>query len=597
MPEPFGRPFLCGLCALWLTSSEPTLAIAQGQSLVRGDVVLADDRTPAPGVIVEVTDATNALVVRSLTTIRGTFSITLPRSGRYGARVLRIGFRPTIVAAFDVSAGAPNTLHIVLTSEPIHLAEVRVAGEDACRIRADSGKLVAQVWEETRKALASTQLSEFGQQLSAAGLSYRSMLDVAGNVVHWQSYSVIRTAGARPFMSPPADSLARFGYASTDTGGTINYYGPDAVALISDDFAAGHCFRLFPGPAEHPAWIGVAFRPVRDRRGITDIAGTFWVDRTSAELRYLDYRYTNVPVAVERLGAGGRIEFLRLSSGDWLTNRWNIRAPSIIDRRTVTQDVRSPRGQRESRSQVITTPGLNISGGEALSVERDGEELYRNKGVSWNAVLTSRGEVGSTDATIEFPTNGYFAPADSSGRVHLDHVQPGTHLALLSTWAMRTAGLPAQRRTIEITADSLDIESLFRLPTDEELLVERCGSDAAARQGALLVGTLADSRHAPIESDTLFVRWLSDAARAGVTADRWRADSLRLVAGDPPRENADGWVVTGSFGRWYLCGVPRSATVRVTSEPARAKATLLLQVHVGPTDKIVGLELTSTRTP
>lgn len=599
---------LCALCALWLAVSTPVTALAQGQPLVRGDVVLADDRTPASGAIVEVTDTLHALVARALTTDRGTFSIALPRNGRYGARVLRIGFRPTVVPPFEVAPGEPRSLHIVLTSEPIRLGEVRVAGEDACRIRADSGQLVAQVWEETRKALTSTRLGQPGGHLTASGLSYRSVRDIAGRVVLWQSLTPLTTVGARPFVSASVDSLARLGYATVDAGGTLNYYGPDADALISDEFAAAHCFRLLPPPHERPAWIGVGFRPVRDRKGITDIAGTFWVDRSSAELRLLEYLYTNVPPAVERSHAGGRIEFVRLASGDWLTNRWTIRAPSAVERRSVVRDVPAARGPRPQRMEEVVVSAVNVAGGEALSVERGGEELYHGWGIAWDAVLASRaGAAGAAEATVEFPDAGYFAAADSAGRVHLDHVEPGRHAVLISTWAMRALGLDALRRTIEIavpqrpamasiTARPAALDTLA-LPTDEQLLVDRCGKDAVARGRALVVGTLEDEQHAPIEFDTLFVRWIADAARDGAAGRQWLVDSVRLSGGEPPREKAAGWLVIGSFGRWYVCGVPRSSTVRLTLERSGGRATLVHEEHIGPSVALVALPLTSTRLP
>jgi hypothetical protein len=575
--------------------------LAQGQAVIRGDVVLADGATPAAGVIVEVTDSVNALVVRALTGDRGTFSVRLPRAGSYGARVLRIGFRPTLVPAFGVASGETKTLHIVLNSEPVRLAEVRVAGEDACRIRADSGKLVAQVWEETRKALASAQLSATGERLVTTALSYRSTRGITGDAVLWQSFSTLRTATARPFVSPPAASLAAIGYATPGVSGRLDYYGPDAEALISDEFAAGHCFRLLPPPRERAGWVGVAFRPVRDRRGVSDIAGTFWVDRNTAELRLLEYRYTNVPVAVERAGSGGRIEFLRLASGDWLLNRWNIRAPHMIVQRTVATEETRVRGRiavQVPREGTLGTLALSVSGGEVLSVERDGDELYRGGAVSWDAVLASRREdAGSADATIEFPETGYFAVADSAGRVHLDHLQPGRYDALISTWATRVLDLPAVRHTIEIGATTRAVPDSLALATDDRLLADRCGKDAVARGRSVLFGTLVDDRRSPVEGDTLQVRWISDAGRAAGASQRWEDDSLRLAEGVPPRTEAVGGAVTGGFGRWFVCGVPRSATIRVSSEPAGGRAALLLQFHVGPRDRLAGVELTSVRAP
>src|SRR5690349_12487393 len=72
-----------------------------GAQTVRG-VVLYPDSAKAAGVIVIATDARGATAAQSLTSESGRYDLRLPGAGRYDVRVLRIGFRPTIVPAFDI---------------------------------------------------------------------------------------------------------------------------------------------------------------------------------------------------------------------------------------------------------------------------------------------------------------------------------------------------------------------------------------------------------------------------------------------------------------------------------------------------------------
>src|SRR5207245_343222 len=108
----------------------------------------------------------------------------------------------------------------------------------------------------------------------------------------------------RAFRSLPAAVLASDGYVVSDSSG-VTFYAPDADVLLSDSFVNGHCFRFEPAPKDAKNLIGVSFEPASDRRGMRDIEGTLWLDQRSAELEFLDFRYTNLPAAAQSTGAGG----------------------------------------------------------------------------------------------------------------------------------------------------------------------------------------------------------------------------------------------------------------------------------------------------
>jgi len=112
----------------------------------------------------------------------------------------------------------------------------------------------------------------------------------------------------------------------TDTANVAHYYGPDARELLSSEFETDHCFTLVAGGGPGSALIGLAFRPVRNR-GVPEIEGTLWIDKTTLELRSLEFQYVNAHFPDEVRGVGGRLEFERVQSGAWYPRYWMLRMP------------------------------------------------------------------------------------------------------------------------------------------------------------------------------------------------------------------------------------------------------------------------------
>ncbi|MFI5245241.1 MAG: carboxypeptidase-like regulatory domain-containing protein [Gemmatimonadales bacterium] len=337
---------------------------------VRGIVTLPDS-SRAAGVIVVASDAKGTVAARALTGESGGYELRLPGAGRYEVRVLRIGFRPTVVPAFEIGAGESRTMPVVLRGEAIVLSAIRVQGQNVCRVRQDSGQAVARLWEEARKAITATQLSQTGPRLTVKWTMYERNTDMTGTQVLTNSTNSYSAAAMRAFVSLPPDSLAKVGYMSEDDSGTV-YRAPDAEALLSDAFASLHCFRAEPPARDKGDWVGIGFRPAKDRADLVDIEGTLWLDRTSFELRQLEFRYTNLPLDYSHVKAGGSVEFLRLSTGSWLVSRWQLRMPRA-SRKLVQHYSVDLRGRDEYQTVV---EGLQLTGGEVTAVTRGVEVLF-----------------------------------------------------------------------------------------------------------------------------------------------------------------------------------------------------------------------------
>ena len=534
-------------------------------------MLFADSATRAPGVLVEARNSTGDLAGRALTDATGRFTIVVQRGGAYEVRALRIGFRPTIASgSATAQAEAATRLRIVLGSVQVSLATVRVRADDECRVRADSGQLVAQVWEMARTALASAQASEDDQRIRATGLVYKAWRETSGQGSQWQEFSINDALTARPFVSAPAEQLAREGYSSGDSTGAT-FVGPDPEALISDAFAGAHCFQLSASDAANPGTIGVRFRPVRDRRGVVDITGTFLLDRETGALRSLDYRYTNVPPELARGGAGGHIEYHRLATGDWVVRRWSIRLPTVLDHEMVTKTIFAGGRLQGATQRDQGAPWIDVSGGELIAATAATKELFADSGVVWRGVVRSDGRAAD-EATVEVPEPGLFAIADSAGTVELLHASAGVRDALISSRPMRLLGLPPIRRKITLRDSGTVPLEVIDLLGDDQILSVKCGKDALARNRAVLFGVARGFDGAPLKRDSLFVRWLRpDEATSEEALAKAEVQVVR----------------TDGFGRWIVCTVPRGGRVLITPDEEGRKPLQAVTLTIARNARLV----------
>jgi Carboxypeptidase regulatory-like domain len=338
--------------------------------IVRG-IIMLPDSSRAAGVVVLAADSTGKIAARALTGELGSYELRLPGAGRYDVRVLRIGFRPTEMPTFDIAKDDVRTLSIVLQGEAVVLTAVTVQGQSACGTRSNAGVEVAHMWEAARTAIMATQLSQAGAKQTVQWTMYDRYTDPTGKDVLSQTSNSYSAVAMKAFVSLAPDSLVQVGYMHDDASGTV-YRAPDAEALLSDAFASSHCFHLDAPPKDHGDWVGIGFSPNGKRDGIVDIEGTLWLDRTSSELRLLEFRYTNLPAELAHVSAGGNVEFLRLSTGRWLVGRWSVRMPRT-DQRSVPHFKDVPTAGDQLKNVVV---GLKITGGDVTSVRRGTELLF-----------------------------------------------------------------------------------------------------------------------------------------------------------------------------------------------------------------------------
>ena len=300
------------------------LATTGAAQSIRIRTLEAGTNRPIGGAIVSLVDSADRRLVQGLTNESGRLVLRTPTSGTFRLRADRIGHPGVWSDLFAVTDTA--TIELAMPAERVNLPDLTVHGSTSCHRRADSEE-TASLWEEIRKALSAGQLTAAAQSVDLAVRRFRRYRTLSGMVRADSTVRDYRTR-ASPFVSPPAATLGAEGYIR-DPGSGLQFHGPDVLTLQSPEFLESHCFELVRPKKEAPGLVGLGFRPTKVIKH-PDIRGTLWVERSTAELRYLEFEFTNAPEAVRTPGIGGRIDFERLASGAWIIRDWYIRAPERI---------------------------------------------------------------------------------------------------------------------------------------------------------------------------------------------------------------------------------------------------------------------------
>jgi hypothetical protein len=306
-------------------------------------------------------------VARSLTSTDGRFLLRAPAPGTYRLRSERIGYVAFVSPPIALAQGQTVTHRLVITAVGVELTPVVIAGRSRCRTRPDREQATSAVWEEVRKALAAAVWMASHPAYRFRAVAYRRVWDAGRVRAALEITDTLDGYWRAPWASRPAAELAEHGYIVAERDSTA-YYGPDAQVLQNDAFLASHCFKLVRRRSAGQEQVGLSFEPEPGRR-LPDVRGVLWLDARTAELRTLEFSYTDVPEGVEDERVGGTIVFLRLPSGAWIVQRWEIRMPRIG-----LETFTPPGGRPERRVRLL---GFRDGGGEVLEIRTaDGTVVY-----------------------------------------------------------------------------------------------------------------------------------------------------------------------------------------------------------------------------
>lgn len=426
-----GRAGACLLFALMLSTSP-----LQGQ-VIEGALVDRDSGGAIEGVFVMALDRSGTARAGGLTDGQGDFSIQLPAAGTYTLSAQRIGYRTTASQPLTVAVGQTVTHRMEVATEAIVLADLSVTAERRCTMVESAGVTLARIWEEARKAML---VAEWTRETGAVEMQiedFQRTLEARSMEVVTESRTTREYYGARPYESLPAETLAAGGYISERDDGTY-YYAPDESVLLSDSFLDAHCFTPRRDPNK-PGLIGLAFEPIRESMN-PDIRGAFWLDQESAELRFVEYRYSRLVERASAPEAGGRVEFRRLEDGAWIVSSWYIRMPQLA--------VANEQGG-QPRLRVLN---YVEEGGDVINTVSAAEVRARTRGVIQGRVVTRRGGQPLAGATVFLSGTQYRTVSDENGRFTLSDLPLGTFPLVYRHERLDELGTFAPPREVELVA-------------------------------------------------------------------------------------------------------------------------------------------------
>lgn len=530
----------------------------QAQSL-RGQVVEQGTNRPIEAAMISLIDEAGERVGSAWSDVSGRFFLRAPAPGTYTLRVGRIGYETATSPVLELAAGQTLDYRMEVPMQPITLAELTAVGDDRnCVVRPDEGSAeTARVWEEARKALDATARSERERVLRFEGATYRRTLDPDRRRVHAETLRPFSGYYQQPFVSRPAEELAREGYIRAASGGRhFDFFAPSAEVLLSDSFVEHHCMRLVAGRGETEGMIGLAFEPVRGRN-VPDIQGTFWLDPHSAQLRFLEFTYVAPETRFPTIGAGGRVDFATLPNGLWFVRRWSIRMP-------VVEAVLVAGGGGDARQRVIA---IQEDGGEVARVYPKSAEPINVaiRGRVDGVVYDSTRSAPLPGATVRLAGTTYRTRTDAAGRFRISDVPPGVYG--VEFWHPRLDSLPlAPLPPVEVVVAGDDVQPIeLAVPPLDRILAAACpapGPDAEPVPGLIhqetgvLVGLVRDPRtRLPVPHAPVSLAW--DRYGVGFSGDQIRTVNHASIEGD---------AVTDEVGRFWVCNVPLELPIRAEAK-------------------------------
>lgn len=499
-------------------------------------------------------DAQGEVVAEVLSDRVGAFTILLPRAGTYQLRIRRVGFKPFISPFLEVQANEMRTYRVEIDPVPVDLIPVVVEGERKCDLtEGRSGPALAALWTEVSEALHAVSLSSgdsgYLYEIELFERDYTRTDDV------YRDSSRIAAGRARkPFQSPPADYLRSRGFVSVDSTGWV-YSAPDAEVLLSDQFLKTHCFDTRIGEGDTEGLLGLGFRP-SEKGGASDVRGVLWVERGSAELRSLEFTFTDPPrarspyVRGRRKIPGGSMSFRRLPSGEWIVQAWSMQMP-----------------------HVTTQPNVvyRRTGGNVLRIsDRTGTAIYsRALATVLGVVIDSTTGLGLAGATVFIEETPYSTQTDTSGLFRISMPLSGTQRMSFSHVRLDSVAFAPRPVPVKLQPDATVVATLF-VPSERELVARLCGELPLAPDKRVIAGVVREGRSRRA------------VARASVTV-AW-IESTQLP-GAPKQDSRSFTVRTNDLGWYVACALPLGPTLTVSLQSGDSPSPA---VTIGP-DEVVRL--------
>jgi hypothetical protein len=267
------------------------------------------------------------------------------------------------------------------------------------------------------------------------------------------------------------------------------YWAPDPQVLLSESFRETHCYSVRSGQGpEGEVWVGLAVEPIAERTQ-PDLRGVLWVDRATAELRRLEFGYSSLSSAVAAAQPGGWIDFWRLSTGEWIIGRWQIRLPVLTE-------------AEDAEAVAIREVGVEVT----AVYDPEGTPLAQQPpAVLAGTVVDRAGGSTFADAHVHLAGTGYADTTDALGRFRIEGLLDGKYGATVTYPELEELGIASEPRTVEVTPGSVT-EVQLALPRPADARAAVCPGQPG--EIAALAGVVRDSvSGVPIPGARVAAHW------------------------------------------------------------------------------------------
>jgi hypothetical protein len=528
-----------------------SLPLTLGAQVVRGVVTERVSGQRLAGVVVSVASTTDSLraggIRHALTDARGEFALTLPGPGSYSLSAKRIGVARFSPPVFELRTGETKRFDIVVDQLGMPLPNVTVSATNLCLPKPEQLRTFVALWDEARTALIASELSVEDSRISGWLSQYERSLEPTTLRILQDQRSVAEGLYDRPVRSISGDSLAKVGYWRKQDADTMVFYGPDAEALLSDAFQSGHCFEVVQGRGERRGLMGLNFRPlvVRNMGGID---GTIWLDGSNFELRFVEFRYTNLITIPRSPHLGGEVHFHRDESGAWLVRRWFLRMPLFPTIRPAIG------GAGFARSTPLPSIYRIIEQGGGLFLPR--LRTWEKPGFIEGVIMDSTGRRPLRGSMISLSGTPYSTEVDSAGRFRFDSLPPGAYTLLASHRDYADLGQLADDEPLNVIADQTHRSRMQAINTTELLATLCDGRTSLPGQATVrVVFTDADSG-GTVQRLPVWLRWSDPKQKDSMDPVNPRGLIVFTDSGTTGEQLLGVQNITDGGGAATFCGVP-----------------------------------------
>lgn len=334
----------------------PTKGFAQDKDIAETWVTLRSSTGELlQGVVVTVVDSVGDPVERLVTDLHGKVVVTLRPMVSFRLSIDEPGYQSWSSPVLRADGDLQPTYEFELDPAPFALVGVTASVDRGCSAFGESARAVA-LFRAAQGVLASIARREENQdfrvQITRQRLDERPEGSPSGWLPARQSHLWVDSTvvwAPRPLAAPPADSLARLGYAVPDHAGRSTYHAPTAAVLSSHRFLRDHCIAL---REESSAKTVLAFEPRRD--SLVEVRGEIELEPESNGPRLVRFQYTNLhdyltehelplfrdefmarvrrrnvsfgSIWIDDADFGGEIRF----GGNGMVERWKLRVPTLV---------------------------------------------------------------------------------------------------------------------------------------------------------------------------------------------------------------------------------------------------------------------------